>query len=636
MSDDRGEIEKLNEKLYSKTRYQAPADNRAKMSGTEHDLVEDKFNAPELDEMLRYERREPEKKSWTKIFFITAIIFFVCAAGAAVYVYLNGGNFISSKNVDISVNGPVTVAAGDLLNLGITITNKNNADLETADLTITYPSGARDPEQSSQPLLYQKTSLGIVKAGEQFSTTTGVILFGSKGDTKDINLTLTYTVKGSKATFTKQKVFEVSLGTTPVTITINQPATVTSGDSFTTTVNLVSNSTETLKNVVIQGEYPYGFAVTKTTPTAGNQALNMWSLGDLAPGDKKTITVQGILTGQDGEERTFRFLSGVAQGGNTDHPDNLATTENTVAINRPNVNLSVRLNGDDSDTYFAPAGQIIRGSVHYQNNLPDNLLHGVVTVSLSGAALDKFSVLTQDGGFYDSTRNTISWNEASVPNLGSLAPGGSGDLSFQFASLSSLPANAANQEIDLKTSFVGAPLGAPNLVVNDTHAVKIGSRVTLSAVSLFSKGPFKNTGAIPPKAEKPTTYTIALTLKDTQNDIMSPRVTATLGSNVTWMNQTSPAGENISYDQTNRIVTWSADKLLSGTGFSLPAKVIYLQVSLTPSIGQIGNPALLLNNISFSGQDIFTNQPVSLTVPSVTTQFDTDPKFVQGDEDVVK
>jgi hypothetical protein len=636
MSDDRGEIEKLNEKLYSRTRYQAPTDTRAKMTGTDHTPVEEKWQAPELDEMLRYERREPEKKSWTKIFFISAIIFFICAAGAAAYVYFAGGNFISSKNVDISVNGPVTVGAGDVLNLAVTITNKNNADLETADLTITYPTGARDPYKSTEPLLYQKTSLGVINAGEQFSTSTGVILFGTKGDTKDINLTLTYTVKGSNATFSKQKVFSVSLGTTPVTISVSQPASVTSGDSFTTTVSIVSNSTEALRNVVIKGEYPYGFAVTKTTPEASNQALNTWNLGDLAPGDKKTITVQGLLTGQDGEERTFRFLSGVAQGASNDHPDNLATAENTVSINRPKVNLSVRLNGEDNAIYFAPAGQSINGTVHYQNNLPDNLLHGVVTVTLSGAALDKFSVHSQDGGFYDSTRNTISWNEVSVPGLASLAPGVSGDLSFQFSSLTTLPANAANQEIDLKTSLLAAPVGSPNLVVNDTHAVKIGSKVSLSATSLYTKGPFKNTGAIPPKAEKPTTYTVALTLKDTQNDILSPRVTATLGSNVTWLNQISPAGENVTYDQTNRIVTWSADKLLSGTGFSLPAKVIYFQVSLTPSIGQIGNPAIILNNVSFSGQDVFTNQPVSLTVPSVTTQFDTDPKFVQGDEDVVK
>jgi Domain of unknown function DUF11 len=636
MPEDKGRIARLNEKLYSRTRYEEPEDARSTIHPNERAEVEEKFNSPDLDSMLRFERSEPPRKSWTKIFFIFALVFFFLAAAAAAYVYFGGKNFISSKNVDIAVNAPVTIAAGDLLSLGITITNSNNADLETADLSITYPDGARNPANQSVPLIYQDASLGVINAGEAYSTTTSVIFFGSKGDTEDINLTLNYTVKGSNATFSKQKVFEVSLGTTPVTLTVSQPQSVTSGDTFTTTVDLVSNSTDVLKDVVIQGEYPYGFAVTDTSPAADNQASNLWNIGDLAPGAKKTITVQGVLSGQDGEQRTFRFLSGVGQNGGTDHPDNLATVENTIDISRPDLDLSVKLNGDDSATYSAPAGQIINGTIHYQNNLPDNIQNGMIVVSLSGQALDKFSVKTQGGGFYDSVQNTITWNPSNTSNLASLAPGATGDLNFQFSSLSNLPANAANQEIDLGTIFSGAPVGGQALQVADTHSVKLGSQVTLGASSLYSKGPFANTGAIPPKAEKPTTYTVALTLKDTQNDIMNPQITATLGSNVTWNNQTSVGSGNISYNDSTHTVTWNDVKLLSGTGFSLPTQTIYFQVSLTPSIGQIGSPALLISNIAFSGQDVFTNQPVQLTAPAVTTLFDSDPKFVQGDENVVK
>ncbi len=634
MHEGEGKIEDLNERLNSRTRYHDPADKRSAISNPDHKVVEEKWQAPELDEMLRYERRKPEGKSLTKRLFVFALVFFLVAAGAAGYIYLAGGNFISSKNVDIAVDGPVTLSAGEMLNLKIIISNKNNADLETANLSIRYPDGSRDPVDTSKPLLYRKAALGVVDSGEQISTSTSAVIYGEKGDTKVITISLEYTVKGSNATFSKEKIYEVSLGTTPVGMTITEPATVTSGETFTTTVSIVSNSNEILKNVIVRGEYPYGFSVTDTTPNAENQAKNLWNLGDLSPGDKKTITLRGRLTGQDGEERTFRFSSGVAAE-DDDHFNILTSAAQTVSINRPDIAVALSLNGDDGTTYTAPAGRAVQGSVTYRNNLSENLAHAQVVVKLSGAALDKFSVIPQSNGFYDSANNQIVWSESSNPELSSVAPGGNGIFSFQFSSLASLPATATNQQIALSASLSGAPTGKPAISVSDARMVKIGSQVTLSGQSLFYKGPFKNTGSVPPKAEKPTTYTIAFTLKDTQNDIVDPKLTATLGSNVTWLDHVNPS-ENVSYNATNKTLTWTFDKLASGTGFSLPAKVVYIQVSLTPSIGQIGSTPILMSNISFTGKDAFTNMPVSVTIQPVTTLFDSDSKYVQGDERVVK
>ncbi|MBX4189230.1 DUF11 domain-containing protein [Candidatus Parcubacteria bacterium] len=635
MHEDEGRIRNLNEKLDSRTRYHDPADRRAAISGEEHGAVEEKWQAPELDEMLRYERRKPEGHSLTKRFFIFALVFFLCAVGAAAYIYLGGGNFISSKNVDISVNGPVTLSAGEILSLGIVITNKNNADLETANLSIRYPEGTRSALDSTKALSFERAALGVIDSGEQFSTSTSAIIYGSKGETKDIVISLEYTVKGSNATFSKEKVYQVSLGTTPVSMTVTEPETVTSNEVFTTTVTIVSNSTEVLKNVLVKGEYPYGFSVTDTTPSAKNQAKNLWDLGDMAPGDKKSITIRGKLSGQDGEERTFRFSSGVGEGGNTDRFNTLATVSESVSINRPNVTLNLSLNGEDSGAYTAPAGRVILATVGYQNNMPDNLQHAKVVVKLSGASLDRFSVVPQNGGFYDSANNQIVWSEGSSPELVTVGPGGSGTFSFQFASLATLPANAANLSIDLTATVTGSPEGASSIAVSESRKVLIGSQVTLTAQSLRSKGPFTNSGSIPPKAEKTTTYTLAFTLKDTQNDILEPKIAATLGSNVKWLSQVNPA-DSVTYNDASKSITWTGDKLLSGTGFSTPAKVIYVQVSLTPSIGQINSAPILLSGITFSGKDAFTGEPVTLSVPAVTTRFDTDPKFVQGDEVVVK
>jgi len=639
MSDDESKIERLDRNLYSRTNYHAPEDTRAPLEQEGDYKVGDTFKGENLDQLLHYERKKPDRNPLIKRIFYIALTFFLLAAGTAAYIYFGGGNFVSSKNVDISVNGPVTISAGDVLNLGITVTNTNNADLQTADLSITYPDGSRDATDSTQTLDNQKMSLGVITSGQAVSTSTSAIIYGEKGDVKDITISLEYEIKGSNATFSKQKVYEISIGTIPLSMTVSEPSTVVSGNTFTTTLTIVSNSTDVVKDVLAQAQYPYGFAVTSSDPQALNQAGNLWSLGDMAPGSSKTVKISGVLSGQDAEQRTFRFSAGI---GSSDAPTqfdtSLASASETIAINRPSIGLTLTLGGDNSDPYVAPSGQIISGTLAYQNNMTDKLQNGKIVLKFSGSALDKFSVVAQNGGFYDSANNQIVWDTNADPNFAALSPGDSGTLTFQFASLAAQKgaAPAGNQEIDLTSTISGTdPSGSP-ISSSDTRAVKIASEVDISANSVYSTGPLQNSGPIPPQAESTTTYTILLNAKNTQNDIDSPVFTATLGPNVTWVGASQSGSDTVSYNSTNRTVTWNMSTLTSGTGFSTPARQAAIQVSISPSVGQIGSVPILLTNISLTGQDSFTNSAISVTAPPVTTKISTDPQYVQGDEQVVK
>lgn len=639
MSEDESKIEKLDRNLYSRTNYRAPEDTLSPLGAGEEYAVGDKWQGEELDEMLKFERKPIDRNPIFKRIFYIALGFFVIAAGTAAYIYFGGGNFISSKNVDISVNGPVTVSAGDILNLGITITNTNNADLQTADLSITYPDGTRDPIDNTQTLNNQKTSLGVIVSGKAVSTSTSAVIYGEKGDIKDITISLEYEIKGSNATFSKQKVYEISIGTIPLTMTVTEPATVVSGSTFTTSVNVVSNSTTVVKGVLVQAQYPYGFAVTNSNPQAQNQAQNLWVLGDMAPGSSKTVKISGVLNGQDAEQRTFRFLAGVGSAGAPTQFDTaLASVSQTLSINRPSIGIVLSLGGDNSDPYVAPLGQTISGSLAYQNNMTGKLVNGRIVLKFSGSALDKFSVVAQNGGFYDSANNQIVWDTNSNKSFSALSPGGSGTISFQFASLVPKVGSVAsgNQEIDLTGTINGTDQSGSPITSNDTRTIKIASEVDVTANSVYSTGTFKNTGPIPPKAEKVTTYTILLGAKNTQNDIQNTVFTATLGPNVTWVGASQSGSDTVSYDDTKRTVTWNIGKLLSGTGFNSPVKQAAIQVSISPSIGQVGSVPILLNNISLTGQDSFTNTAISVTTSPVTTKISTDPRYVQGDEQVVK
>jgi hypothetical protein len=640
MNDDKSKVGELNDTLYSRTKYQEPADTRSTVSPQDEHQVEEGWKSPELDQMLQSERRAPEQHSFMKKLFILAVVFFLIAVGVSGYIFWGGANFISSKNVNITVLGPATLSAGDVIELSIIVENKNNADLVVSNLAIQYPTGSRDPKDTTQSLNYVREELGGIEAGREVTRNAQAVIFGEKGEVKEIKISLDYKVKGSNATFSKEKKYEIVIGETPVTMTVTKPDSVTSGEVYTTTVTLSANSTEVIRNVMVRAEYPYGFQAVSSTPTPVAED-NVWLLGNLEPGEKKLITLRGKLVGENDEERTFRFYMGVADSGSDQRTfkTNIASLSETISISRPSVGLSVELNGDNSTIYTAPASEEVRGTIRFQNNLPDKIIDPTLKVKFTGA-VDKFSVQSQQGGFYDSSSNTIEWEiEDQQGGNEELSPGDRGQVAFAFKTPANSAGSSKSQEVGLEINFSGTLISDGKQIpisVTESRTVKITSQVTLSSKSLYSKGPYSNTGPIPPKAEKETTYTVVLTLGNTQNDVEDGKLTAVLGQNVKWLGKTSPSGTNIDYNENSNTVTWDVGDLESGTGFSTPGKEAVFQVSFTPSISQVGTVPVLVGNISFKGTDSFVDRQITVNASPVTTRISLDPKFIQGDEVVVK
>ena len=636
---EKGKIEGLNDTLYSRTRYRNPLDKRSPVKEFELSEVEEKWQTPELDEMLKHERIPHKISPLMKKVFILALLFFIATVGVAGFVFLGGANFVSSKNVDIGVLGPTTVSAGEVLELGVTISNTNNADLEFANLSIQYPQGSRNPDNTAEPLTYTKDNLGVIGAGAETVRNVRMVLLGPSGEIKEIKLSVEYKVKGSNATFYKDKVFEITIGNAPITFTVENPPSTTSGEIFTTTVSITLNSTDVLKNVVLKAEYPYGYSVIDATPAAVADS-NIWALGDLSPRDKKTILIRGQLTGENKEERTFRFYVGVSDGSSAASNLKIVIVSqlDTVVIDRPSIGLDVLFNGENVPTYIAPAARVISTYIKFQNNLPDKLLNPHLEVSLSGAALDKLSVTPGDNGLYDPGSSKIVWNLGNTLGLPELAPGEGGQVILRFSSLSSLSLPGGNNDIALGLSITGMQVdvvGRP-VVVKETRTVRVSSQINFSSRILRSLGPFANQGPIPPKVGEETTYTVAFSIGNTQGALTDAKVTASLGQGVSWLGASSFTNEDISYDSSSNTITWNMGLLPSNTGFSSAARELAFQIALTPFLGQIGTTPSLVTGIVFSGRDTLTGNMVTVNNPPLTTRLTADPVFIQGDDIVVK
>lgn len=639
--EDRSRLDKLERGLYSRKHIGQDPSERSEMHRPEVDVNKDWGGGSDTElERLLVESKLKEPSNLTKRIFIGSLVFFFISFAIAAFMFFGGGNSVSSNNIDISVAGPNSISAGDELSLEITVKNKNNTDLESASLLVEYPEGTREADNIETELLRQREDLGTIRSGKETRKTVKSVLFGEKDAIKEIKMTLEYRIKGSSAVFYKEKLYTVAIKSAPIIVTTELPQEINAGQKLDMAIEVASNSTETLKNVIVTAEYPFGFTFTSSEPKTADSD-NIWNIGDLPSGEKKRIVIHGTAQGQNEEERTVRFLVGIAKTpGEVEIGAPLVALSNTFTIKKPYVDLAVSIGNDTGADYIARSDEKIQVNIVWTNNLPVRLLNAQINITLNGEALNKGSVNVANGGFYRSTANTITWNPNTNPELSDVGPGEKGVVSFSLIPGEPDPTNAGNKNITINAALEGNQVASEDFATNISSTVlktiKLSTNLSLTARALHAVGPFENSGPLPPRAEEETSYTIIWDVTNTYNNTSGVKVSTTLPEYVSWANLTTPTEANIGYDSGNRTVTWNIGEVSAGTGYVSSPKEVSFQVVLEPSLTQVGSIPNLTSSIQISGQDNYTGRTVTTERAPLTTRLSNDPFFINGQETVVK
>ncbi|MEK7180707.1 MAG: hypothetical protein AAB706_04475, partial [Patescibacteria group bacterium] len=575
--------------------------------------------------LLRDTSRPQEKRSWIKILFITAAIFFLLSVATAVYMFYGGSSVVSSKNVDISVIGPISVPGGDDLVLDIVVHNKNNVSLESASLLVEYPLGTRVSADLETELLRDRQELEAIPAGGIIKKTVKAVLFGEKESVKQIEISLEYRVVGSNATFVKELLYDVTISSAPVTLTVEYPVEVNASQQFQMTITAVSNSGQVIRNLLVKAEYPFGFRFDESEPKAISEN-NVWKLGDLDPASQRKIIIKGRIEGQSEEERTFRFDTGIASSKNEKIIGvNFLSLLESILIKKPFIDLAISINFDSGPEYITSAGNKVHVSIEWFNTLPVNVLNGIIEMKLSGASLDRNSVVAQNGGFYRSIDNTVIWDKNTNEALSDIGARKTGVVNMDLNILKDPQALSLlrNPEILAEVTLKGTRFsseGAPEEVMSTaTKRIKVASNLNATGRLVYSTGPFTNKGPIPPKAEVETTYTATWTVTNSFNSVSGASLYTTLPPYVSWLNKVEPGTEHISFDPGTRQLVWNLDTVSAGTGVTRAARQVSFQLSFLPSLGQVNLSPNIVNVSKISGKDDFTGTTVEMSLPVMTT-----------------
>ncbi|MDO8604787.1 MAG: hypothetical protein Q7K40_05350 [bacterium] len=593
-------------------------------------------SAPEAPTFLDEETKALKHHSILKKFVKFSLWFFVLAVIVAVVIWWRGSNIISGENIQIKIENPVAVAGGEPFDTKFTIVNNNKVPIDAATLLVEYPTGFYSAPGGTE-LLRTAKDLGPLKVGQSITEIVNATLYGEENTNREVGVTLEYQMAGSNATIKKKAMYQIKLSSSPINIKLSIPKNTSSGQEIEFNIDIESNSKEALPALITEVTYAPGFTFQNATPapTYGN---NIWGISGLSSQEKRTIKVRGILEGQEGEEKFTKISIGTESVKDERHIGIMynASTESSI-ITKPFLAIQTSVNNNSAQDTVTSLGKGVRVDILWQNNNPTKVTDVVFEVKLKGAALDKYSLYASTGGYYRSIDNTVVWDKSGDQALASLDPGAKGSMSFSFSPIA-LGVDAMrlikNPQIIFEIRARGGLLtdsASENYSTFLTRSVKFETEVRLGAKGLYFSGPFQNTGPIPPQADKPTTYTISLTARNSANNVSSVIAKTTLPIYTKWLGKIYPEGENITFDENRGEVTWNVGRIPAGG-----SRDASFQISFLPSISHINHAPLLTGDFSLSGTDDFTKTEISDKKQALTTYISSDPQFSANDANVVQ
>lgn len=628
---DNNELEKLKKRLYKKGEIFKEREFRSPLTPTASKAKTYWEESPPEEGGLPLPEK-PKISPFRRAIIVAAGFLVLIGIGLAVYFLLGGGPaVISSKNIEISLEGPATIKGGEVGNWQAVLTNKNKTDIELADLIIKYPENSRpiSASISAAKTLYERRPIGSIKAGQTITEPIKAYLFGEKDSEKKFKLTLEYRPQGSNAILAKPYERSIRLLQSPVEVSIKLPKEANAGESVSLEIEIISNAEAVISNLHLKMEYPAGFQYQESDLKSAS-GDDVWRLGDLESNKKRTIKIKGVLESQDQMELSFRALAGpldekgevVAYGFGV----------STITVKKPFLQLGIKIEGKTGEIIVSP-GDDLEVDIEWQNTLPVKIYNAVIEAKIKGEAVNQRTISVQKG-FYRSFDQALVWNQASVPDLGEIELLTSGEAQFRFALLKPLPnevIRAGNPivtiEVEMKAERITEEEGKIEIRNHISKEIKIATVFQLSRRGFYYSGPLKNTGLLPPKVGKETTYTIAWSLTNSSNNVSDAAVSAFLPSYVRWLGATKPEDANVSYDEKTGEIVWRPGLISQGTGIFAPSQELLFQISFLPNISQVGTQPVLVSETVLSGKDSFTGVFLRDVKPAQTTYLDADPQF---------
>lgn len=568
------------------------------------------------------------KRSYRLIILLSSIgIFLLVAIFSSLYLFF-GANQISGRNISISLNAPVAVAAGDVVPLQISIANQNSVSMESANLILNYPTGTKTNDEQARDLFEERIPLSNLQAGEAINVPVSVVLFGEESQEKEIKASIEYRVSGSNSTFFKEaEPVILRINSSPLVIKATTLSKVSSGQDIEVKISIKSNASTVQRNLLVSASYPSSFSFISSEP-APDYGQNEWLIKEIAPEAVQEITLRGRVKGVEGEPAEIQLTVGTPRSDNQFVMGSILSKVNTnYIIERPFIDMLVSINNDSDGEAVLESGKAAEVVVRVKNTLGGPIYDMRVEVKPKGNLIrDNF--VTTSGGFYDSLSQTIRWEVSGDQSLAEVASNEEREFTFWIKADPNQPTAAFDVSTNVFARRVNEPSASQEIVGTAVAEAKYSSTILTRSQIGHSDGIFADSGPIPPVVNKTTTYTATFEVVTGVNDVTGAVLTTTLPQYVTWLDNYDGQG-TVEFNPINKEIRWNIGSLEAKSSTKLQA-----QLAITPSQTQVGRSLDLVDAQRLQATDRFTGAKLQSQAQILRNELSTEFGFFEGNGNV--
>jgi hypothetical protein len=568
------------------------------------------------------------RKNLPRTVFSIIFILLLVAVGAIIWGQIK----FSKTNIQINIKTPQDIASGKEFTLTIEYTNDNRVNLNDVYLIVDYPSGVFSTEGEELPR--EQRSLQTIRKKSSGREDFKIRFVGDKGEFKNVSARLEYRPQNISSRFENSVSARIEINSVLISIKVDGPDAAMSGQEVEYIIEYENKANREISDLKIEIEYNEGFKIKNTNPEPMAGSKNIWQINTLKAGEKKSINLTGTLEGNEGEDKIIR-----ATMGGTENEQFLlySRSEYNTKIASSPLLLFAELEGIDEEGCNINSGDHLTYKITFKNNTDVAFKELILKTSLEDSVFDFRKVNLGGVGFFDSRENVITWAGGEVPMLDLLEPGNSGEVKFTVDIKKPIPMNSYNAKnfqakiiSEIGTLTVPAKFAISELKITKELSCKINTDLNVKSKAFYYDPlpSILNKGPLPPKVDEATTYAIHWEITNSTNDAENVRVSSVLPQGITWLNYyvNKVSNSQIYYNERTKEVTLEIPKIPAGVGYTLPVYEFIFQISLMPSINQIGQAPLLINDTIIEGRDTFTNITLRGTSSDVSTTIPDDPK----------
>jgi hypothetical protein len=583
------------------------------------------------------------------VFFLLALITAASWLGLSVF---NKPSGFSGEKIEIAINGPFSVPAGETAEWTIEVRNHEAVSLKNNFLNLRLPSSFiyTESSETAQKTLGSFSSLSqnysfekpLILAGQTWQIKVKGQIIGAVGDKIAIGAKLKYSPENYSSTFEKAQTYNSDITDGILAITALYPAQISSEE--TTSLDL------TIKNI------------STTTPLNGLK-LSLEKLPELTLGAIQT----NLNTESEGSEEQFSKPSDEAQ--------KIFSENGLFEIGGLQPQQSVKLKIDltfkvEANAKFSPLLSILSEDVAgndvslAQETLEYQIIKGELFVQLlaNGQETAKtlgfgekinylLSVKNKSGSALgDATLRlvidspVINWAQSEIPNKGTYKDGliywtksevpqfdlilPEDEIVFNLVLKTKSYDEVKNiNEKDLRVAaFAEAEINKIDTLEtsktfeSNTIINTFNSNVTLASKARYfdETGGTVGSGPLPPQVGQKTTYELTWDINNTFHELENLKLEAELPSFVAWEYDTFAEAGNIIFDN-NRVI-WTINRM----PLSVDQLSARFKVSITPKDSDLNKIISLLNESKFTASDKETQGQITLSSAQLTTNLDGD------------